>query len=74
MAASSPENFPKLFAKFDPSPTCLQIFAPVSLNSEEESRFTLLETQYGIVIILQNKKILADFYLVTIWQLNPVKG
>ena len=52
MAASSPENFPKLFAKFDPSPTCLQIFAPVFLNSEEESRFTLLETQYGIVIIL----------------------
>ena len=52
MAASSPENFRKLFAKFDPSPTCLQIFVPVFLNSEEESRFTLLETQYGIVIIL----------------------
>ena len=29
MAAFSPENFPKLFAKFDPSPIFLQIFVLV---------------------------------------------
>ena len=32
-----------------------------------------METQYGIVIILQNRKIPTDFYLIAIWQLNPVK-
>ena len=43
-------------------------------DSEEESRSTLLETQYGIVIILQNRKIPTDFYLVSIWQLILLKG
>ena len=74
MAALLPENFPKCFAKFDPSATFPQIFVFVFSYSEEESRSTLLETQCGIVIILQNRKIPTDFYLVAIWQLNPVKG
>ena len=43
-------------------------------DSEEESRSTLLKTQYGIVIILQNRKIPTDFYLVSIWQLILLKG
>ena len=38
--------------------------APLSfLDSEEESRSPLLETQHGIVIILHNRKIPKDFYL-----------
>ena len=48
MAAFSPKNFLNLFAKFYRSPTFPQIFLSFS-DSEEESRSTLLETQYGTV-------------------------
>ena len=78
MAAFSPKNFLNLFAKFYRSPTFPQIFVFVFFGLRGRIQvYSFRNTIWNSEIfwnILKNRKLPTDFYLVAIWQLNPVKG